>query len=620
MALTSKVAPEGTGITSVRKRVEAGLLLAATAVLYLWNLGANGWANPYYSAAAFAGADNFTSLFFGASDPGNGISVDKPPLAVWVMSLSVKLFGLNPWSIQVPQALMGVATVWLVYRMAATVMGHRWGLVAGALMAFMPVSTAVFRYNNPDALLMLLMTGAAAITLDAIRRRRVSFLAVAGLLLGAGFLTKQLQVAFILPALIAAVVFASAWSWKTKAGGILWATAAAIVTAGSWLTVVALTPSAARPFIGGTRNNSFLELTFGYNGLDRLTGVDAQRTQIGEQIGAEEFPQAGPLRYLYPQLSAQVTWLLPLACAGLIVAIIVWRRTERQSHRAFLLLNGLWFGVSAGVVSMMSGIVHPYYTLAAVPAGACIAAFGLKTLLERRDRRSARFLLGLASALTLLVSYSNALRGADSFPWLPTATLAVGAVATTWAVLPPRVDLRRSGLVLTLCLVLTGPGLWSLATAAVPHAGAGLAGGPPIDGYRTDDPSDPLMHGRNRPDFAATMFGNEVVPQTVDILRQTPVSIRWPGAVVGSQSAARYELESQRAVLAVGGFDGTDPFPTLDQFKAMVGRGDVGYLIVGQLPPATSLGIGESAKIYQWVKDSFPCQKISGECVYRLQP
>lgn len=165
-------------LTPLRPRLELAALLLATGALYLWNLGASGWANAFYSAAAQAGSQDWTAWFIGSSDAANAITVDKPPASLWVMGLSVRLFGLSSWSILVPQALMGVATVWLVYlsvRRAAApatadaVLAHRAGLLAGAVMALTPVAVLMFRFNNPDALLVLLMTAAAYAVLRSIQ-------------------------------------------------------------------------------------------------------------------------------------------------------------------------------------------------------------------------------------------------------------------------------------------------------------------------------------------------------------------------------------------------------------------------------------------------------------------
>ncbi|MGY3564750.1 ArnT family glycosyltransferase [Sinomonas sp. RB5] len=600
----------------LRSRWETAALLAGTAALYLWNLSINGWANAFYSAAAFAGADNLTAFFFGSSDPSNGISVDKPPLSLWIMSLSVKMFGLSPWSILVPQALMGVATVWLVYRMAAQPLGHRWGLLAGTLMALMPVSTAVFRYNNPDALLTLLMTSAAAATLTAIRTQRQRLLGLAGVLIGAGFLTKQLQVALVVPALLTTVLWMGPWPIRLRLRGACIALCAAVATAGSWLAVVALTPPGSRPFIGGTRNNSFWELTLGYNGMDRLTGLDAQRTQVGGS-SAESLP-AGPLRFLYPQLAAQILWVLPLAVAGILVAVLLWRRAHAR-ERAFLTVNVLWFICSSAVLASMSGIMHPYYALSAVPSAACLGAMALKHLIELRRRRLFRVVLGATLAATLVLDYANAVRGAGTFPWYSLASLLLGSIAIAWAVLPPLRAFAAAGVAAALCLVLLGPLLWSASTVGSAHEGAALAGGPPLNGYRTDDPADPLMHGNTTPVFAATIFGDTVEPDAARDLQLVAEGTKWPGAAIGSANAAQYQLATRRSVLAIGGFDGTDPFPTLGDFQSKVEAGQIGLLIVGNIPPATSAGQGESAKILAWVRTMYRCEPAGHACVYHLQ-
>src|SRR5580692_9629727 len=177
------------------------LLLAATAFAYLWALGDSGWANSFYSAAVQAGTKSWKAFFFGSSDSSNFITVDKPPASLWVMELSARLFGLNSWSILVPQALEGVASVGLLY---ATV--RRWfrpsaALLAGAVMATTPVAVLMFRYNNPDALLVLLLTVAAYATVRALERANTMWLVAAMAAIGLGFTTKMLQAFLVVPAI-----------------------------------------------------------------------------------------------------------------------------------------------------------------------------------------------------------------------------------------------------------------------------------------------------------------------------------------------------------------------------------------------------------------------------------
>ena len=174
-------------------------LLVATGVLYIWGLGASDWANSFYSAAVQAGTKSWKAFFFGSSDAANFITVDKPPASLWVMEISARIFGVNSWSILVPQALEGVAAVALLY---ATV--RRWfsaaaGLIAGAVMALTPVAVLMFRFNNPDALLVLLLVGAAYALTRALEDGGTKWLVAVGVLIGFGFLAKMLQAFVVVP-------------------------------------------------------------------------------------------------------------------------------------------------------------------------------------------------------------------------------------------------------------------------------------------------------------------------------------------------------------------------------------------------------------------------------------
>jgi 4-amino-4-deoxy-L-arabinose transferase-like glycosyltransferase len=236
------------------------LLLAGTAFLYIWDLGASGWANTYYSAAVEAGTRSWKAFFFGSFDSSNFISVDKPPAALWVMELSARIFGLNSWSVLVPQALEGVAAVGVLY---ATV--RRWatpaaGLIAGAVLALTPVAALMFRYNNPDALLALLLCcGAYALT-RAIDKASTRWLVLTFALVGFGFIAKMLQAYLVVPAfglayLVAAPTHLLRRIWQLAIGAT-----ALVVASGWWVAAVMLTPASARPYIGGSQDNNLLNL------------------------------------------------------------------------------------------------------------------------------------------------------------------------------------------------------------------------------------------------------------------------------------------------------------------------------------------------------------------------
>ncbi|WP_262371703.1 glycosyltransferase family 39 protein, partial [Streptomyces sp. WAC01526] len=247
-------------------------LLLVTAVLYLWSLSASGYANQFYSAAVQAGSESWKAFFFGSSDAANSITVDKPPAALWPMALSVRLFGLSSWAILVPEALMGVATVGLLHGAVRRRFGAGAGLLAGAALAVTPVAALMFRFNNPDALLCLLMVGAVACVLRALEEGRTKWLVLAGVCFGLGFLTKTLQAWLILPPLAVVYACCAPVAVRRRFGRLLLAGLALVVSGGWWVAIVELWPAASRPYIGGSQTNSFLELTFGYNGFGRISG------------------------------------------------------------------------------------------------------------------------------------------------------------------------------------------------------------------------------------------------------------------------------------------------------------------------------------------------------------
>src|SRR3954451_6521036 len=226
-------------------------LLVATALLYLWGLGASGWANSFYSAAAQAGSASWKAFFFGSSDAASSITVDKTPLALWPMGLSVRLFGLTSWSILVPQALEGVAAVGLLYATVRRTTGS-WGagLLAGSVMALTPVAVLMFRFDNPDALLVLLLVGSAYTTLRAVEasvsaapgaaRRAARWLAFAGVLVGLAFLAKMLASVLGIPALVAVYALYADVPCRLKILPLLGAAAGMILAAGWWIAIVSL--------------------------------------------------------------------------------------------------------------------------------------------------------------------------------------------------------------------------------------------------------------------------------------------------------------------------------------------------------------------------------------------
>src|SRR3954471_4472696 len=228
-------------------------LLGATALLYLWGLGASGWANSFYSAAVQAGTQSWKAFFFGSSDAANSITVDKPPVALWVMGLSARVFGVNSWSILVPEALAGVASVGGLYAAVERRFGGGPGLVAGAVLATTPIATLMFRFNNPDAVLVLLLVGAAYALTRALETASTKWLVLCWSLVGFGFLTKMLQALLVAPAFALVYLICAPTTFRRRFVQSVHGLVALVVSAGWWVAIVAMWPASSRPYIGGSQ-------------------------------------------------------------------------------------------------------------------------------------------------------------------------------------------------------------------------------------------------------------------------------------------------------------------------------------------------------------------------------
>ncbi|GAA5109896.1 glycosyltransferase family 39 protein [Pseudonocardia adelaidensis] len=618
-------------------------LLAGTAVLYLWGLSASGWANAFYAAAAQAGSRSWTAWFFGSSDAANAITVDKTPAALWVTGLSVRLFGLSSWSVLVPQALMGVATVGLLYATVRRTAGTAAGLLAGAVLALTPVAVLMFRFDNPDALLTLLLVGAAYAVLRAVEAGRTRWLVLAGVLIGFGFLTKMLQAFLVLPAFAAVWLLAAPVGIGRRVRDLLLAGGAVVVSAGWWVLAVGLWPAGSRPYIGGSQTDSVLELVLGYNGFGRLTG-DEVGSVVPGQMGATggTWGPTGLTRLFTSGYAGDASWLLPAALV-LLGALLWWtRRAPRTDRtRAAALAWGGWLVVTAGVFSLMAGIFHSYYQVVLAPAIGALAGTGAVVLWRRRTGLSARAVL--AGTLAGTAGWAFVLLNRAGWqPWLAWTALVAGAAGAAALLGVHRLGrTARTGVVAAaLVAALAAPTGWSIATAATPHTGAipssgprdartggpgmriggprGGPGGPPAGGADGAGPGrgmrgDGFMAGGN-------ILGSPTPSAELTALLQRDAgAYTWAAATIGSNSAAGYQLASGEPVMALGGFNGTDPFPTLEAFQRLVAEGRIHYFLGEAGRSDTGSGGSDDAhRVGLWVQENFTPVTVGGTTVYDL--
>jgi 4-amino-4-deoxy-L-arabinose transferase-like glycosyltransferase len=404
----------------VKPAAPLGALLLLTAGLYCWSLSRNGYANQYYAAAVQAGTHSWKAFLFGSLDPANYITVDKPPASLWLMELSSRLFGFSSISMLLPQALEGVAAVALLYATVRRWFGQSAALLSGLILAVTPVAALMFRFNNPDALLVLLLVLAAYCVTRALERGRTRWLMLAGTALGFAFLTKMLQGFLVLPALGLVYAVAAPVALRRRLWQLCLAGVALGVSAGWSVALVEVWPASARPFIGGSSNDNILQLVFGYNGLDRIGS--------GSGGGGANFSGSpGILRLFNSLMGGQISWLLPAALISLVVGSI-WtaRRPRTDRTRAALLLWGGWLIVSAAIYSYMAGIIHPYYTNTIAPAIAVLVGVGATLLWRQRRHLVARLTLAVMLIATAGWSFSLLARSPSWHPWLRFAVLAGG--------------------------------------------------------------------------------------------------------------------------------------------------------------------------------------------------
>jgi 4-amino-4-deoxy-L-arabinose transferase-like glycosyltransferase len=583
-------------------RIWFAALLAATGLLYVFGLSASGWANSFYSAAVQAGSTSWTALLFGSSDAANSITVDKTPAALWVMDASVRLFGLSSWSVLAPQAVQGILAVAVLYVAVRRISGPSAALLAGAVLALTPVATLMFRFNNPDALLTLLLVSAAYCVVRACENHSSRWwLPLAGVAVGLAFLTKMLQAFLVVPGFVLAYLLCAHAPLPERVRRTLAATAAVLVSGGWYLALVALWPVRARPYIGGSQHNSIIELALGYNGFGRLTGNETGG------LGNLNF-DVGWGRLFGRDMGIDIAWLIPAAVICIAAGLWITRRARRtDSTRAALIIWGSWLLVTGVAFSYADGIIHPYYTVALAPAIAAGIGIGTPLLWRRRtDIRAATTLSGAVLISTVLACVLLA-RDHGWQPWLRPSIAVAGVGAAALLLVAGRLRPVAIGAIAVLAAAacLAGPAAYSVATALTPHEGA------------IPSPRPARQPGQG---FGGFLGSPQPGAALSAALAADAASFTWTAATVGSNNAAGYQLASRTPVMAVGGFNGTDPSPTLDQFRQDVAEKKIHYFIGGTMmgPRGATPSSSDATDIAEWAGANYPAHTIDGVTFYDL--
>ncbi len=628
-----------------RPSLKVGLfaLLSAAAALRLWRLDQNGFGNEYYTAGVRSMSLSWHNFLYNSFDPAGFVSVDKPPVALWIQVASVKLFGFHALGVLIPQALEGVAAVALVYHLVQRRFGAAAGLLAALSLALTPVSVAIDRSSNTDSCLVLVLLLAAwALTL-AVEEGSLPFLVLAMALVGLGFNVKMLAAFVVLPTFALVYFVGAPLAWRRRIVDLAVAGVVLAAVSLSWVLAYDLTPPDRRPYAGTSDRNSMLELVVGPYGMGRFVRapefrsaaiasatVPPGRPAMQAAAGAERTPEqrprrglsrlfvrapAGALRLVDGQLAGQVGWLLPLAVAGILGGAFRGRLRGQPSRSRLAIL--LWFGwllTYAVVYSYAGGFFHFYYLATMAPPLAALAGIGLVGLCEFYLRGGWR--AAFLPASLLLTAAWQLYIDASALGWklggyhplhlvlIGGTLLAVGVllvmlvlrlVSALGPLSPPARALAAGAVATGLTAVLLAPAAWALSSVLVPGAGAipsaDLARLVPMAGeapgrIRAVEPYDPSG--------------------LVAFLEANRVGERYLLATTTTRLAAPIIIASGHAVMAMGGFHGLDPILTPDKLARMVEAKEIRFVMVGDAPVISRrLGAEVAARpITEWVQET----------------
>jgi len=591
-----------------KKNFGIGAILILSIVLNFANLGIEGYANTYYSAGVKSMMINFKNFFFVSSDPSGFVTIDKPPIGFWVQTISAKIFGFSGWSVILPQALAGVISVWIIYYLVKRSFGSLAGLIAALCLAVTPIFVAASRNNTIDNLLVLsLLLACWAISIAA-EKGKLKYLILSLVLVGIGFNIKMVEAYMLAPAIFITYFLSSAMPYKTKIKHLILGTLVLFAVSISWAVIVDLVPANERPFIGSSTDNSVMELIIGHNGLERvgIGGKNANRgnkppqelknqdnTSQNQQSqnqnptgknGMGNSSQTGITRlFYYNNLSDQISWFLPLAIIGVIVAAIKEQVTFRfdNNRKLSLLLWFMWLLPEFIYFSFSKNVTHTYYLTTMAPSVAALTGIGLTTMWKLHNEKSwKKWILPSAfivNALIEILILSSNYQTSNGYKITLIITgilsigasiaLGIGAIKRNNSTHSEEISMRKLNIILASIAfigILIAPMVWSFTTLFYPMNGSSPAAGLELTSSKQN---------RN--------FSQSNNSKLIQFLEVNKKNEKYLVAVPSAMTyASDLILKTGDPVMTIGGFSGSDKIITLEEFKQLVADGDVRYAVV----------------------------------------
>ncbi len=574
-------------------RLALAAILLLSAFLNLFRLTNEGYGIIYYAAAIKDMLASWHNFFFVSFDAGF-VSVDKPPLGLWIQAASAYLLGFSGLSVLLPQALAGILCVALLYLLVHRAFGPVAALVAALTLAVTPISVATSRNNTMDMLLVLTVLLAAWAFIHAAESGRLRWLLVGAVVVGLGFNIKMLEAYLVLPAFYPLYMVAAPVSWRRRIVHLGVATVVLLVVSLSWAVVVDLTPATQRPYVGSTSDDTVTDLILGYNGLDRLWGVSSgpeggipAGERGGPGLGAKGNGEPGPFRLLNPQYAGQIGWLLPLAVVGLLAAS--WQRRLRlpldRGHQA-LVLWGTWFLTTAVYFSVAGG-QHRYYTVMLAPAVAALVGAGVVALWSdyRGLRRGGWWLLPLV-LVGMAALQTHILAGYEGWSlMLSPVIVGLCLVAGTVLIFLPLESKPKVG---TYAAVATVVGMLALFIAPTVWASYQVFEGPKQSVPLAGPPSSRNTQGSSEEDNTSggnptdSALGKPADSALANYLLANQGNAKYLVAAVSSRSAAPIILSTDKPVISLGGYSGVDPVFTTKRITDLVNEGALRFFLIPQ--------------------------------------
>lgn len=595
--------------TQIQRATLIMLIALLTFFLSFYNFAYDGYGNLYYSAAVKSMSMSWHNFFYLSFDPAGFLSVDKPPVALWIETAFVKIFGFHSFSLMLPEALAALGSVLILYHLVKRSFGFAAGCIAALLLAVTPVFIAAARSNNPDAMLVLILLLAAWAITIASKTGHIRHLVLAAVILGIGFNTKMLVAYLILPAFVLVYLWGSGIKWNRKVLHLAMAAIILVVVSFCWVMAVDLTPAANRPYVGSSSNNSEMNLVFGYNGLNRLKTSEhimgnqqkpkQTMTSPKTQSNGSQSTQAmkvnhdtpGVLRMLEIYVGEQISWFLPLAAVGTIGAVIYIRGIEKGRRRqkiATLLLWGCWTIVMLVFFSFYRSLTHRYYLNVMAPGLAALGGIGfscmVKLMMQEEKPWTKIFLpIGLClSAAFHLIMIAH-------YPvWFivlwPFDAVCIGLAVALLLFLGFHLHRKYNRVItwiagMALGCLLVAPAAWSFTTVAARVNGSDAYAGPSLLG-KSNFLIPSAVHLSNQ------LGGDVEDPTPSDYIKSLSVYLerhqngaQYLVAMPSTALADKMIIFTGKPVMAIGGYNGANPILTLYDFQMLVKQGKVKYLL-----------------------------------------